>query len=219
MQHKKFILLSILLLCSCKVNFLTAQSLNSPYPDYREEVYMDMDLDQNLFTPEVPRDIQSIVSDYMVKIAKSINVTGVSVDILRSSDVICVSIPSDELFLPNDTLLDSNADKYLPKLLPLMADPYMYKVLVCVHSDDTGSNEYLARLTDMRQNSIYEWLLQQIDDGKISEDLVVIPFAMGNNEYLVDNNSRENRRQNRRVEFYFIPGPKLLDLARQNRLK
>lgn len=201
------------------VNRLAAQSLNSSYPDYREEVFMDMDWDQNLFTPEVPRDIQNIVSDYMVKVAKSIKMPPASVDIMRSSDVICVSIPSDELFLPNDTLLDSNADKYLPKLLPLIEDPYMYKVLVCVHSDDTGSDEYLAKLTDMRQNSIYEWMLEQIDNGKISEDLVVIPFAMGNTEYFVDNDTRENRRQNRRVEFYFIPGPKLLELARLNKLK
>ncbi|MDE7410658.1 MAG: OmpA family protein [Paramuribaculum sp.] len=196
-----------------------AQELRVPYPDYHEEVFMDMDFEQNLFTPEVPAELQNTISDYMVKTANSIKIPNTSVDIMRESDVIAVTIPSDELFLPNDTLLDRNADKYLSKLIPLMKDPYMYKVLVSVHSDDTGSNEYLSTLTDLRQNSIYEWLLNQIDNGKLSEDLVIIPFAMGNSEYLMDNDTRENRRENRRVEFYFIPGPKLMEMARFNKLK
>lgn len=87
----------------------------------------------------------------------------------------------------------------------------MYKVVYTVNSDNTGSESYRDALTDARMNTIYDWFWKKIDERKIPEELVIIPESFGSEKPVADNLSRENRRQNRRVEFYFIPGPRLIE--------
>ena len=43
----------------------SAQSPEDPYPDYLEEVFLDMDFEQNLVTPTVPNEIRGAVASYM----------------------------------------------------------------------------------------------------------------------------------------------------------
>ena len=64
-------------------------------------------------------------------------------------------------------------------------------------------------------NSIYDWLLDKIDEGRIPEEIIIIPDTWGASRPLPGTSqpSRENRRKNRRVEFYFIPGPRLIETA------
>lgn len=215
---KQIAVIFTILASICGISQAKAQTDTTPYPDYREESFMDMDFEPNLLTPEVPAALKGTVSDYVVRVAESLKRQAV-IDIMRDADVFVVNIPSEDLFLPNDTLLSDYAPQQLDKLLPLMKDPYMYKVLIAVHCDDTGSEAYREYLTTERLNSIYYWLLEAMDDGKLSEDLVVIPFAMGSSEPLLPNDTRENRKENRRVEFYFIPGPKMIELARKGTLR
>lgn len=189
-----------------------------PYPDYLEEVFMDMDFEPNLLTPEVPVALQRKISDYQLRTAKALK-GDFSVDMMRNDDVIIVTFPSDALFLPNDTLLNAYAGNTLNQIVPLLKDPYMYKLLVAVHTDDTGSQNYLQNLSIARLNSIYDWLLDAIDGGMIPEALVIIPFSMAYSDPLTDNDTMEHRRLNRRVEFYFIPGPKMIEQAQQGTLK
>ena len=196
----------------------TVEIEENPYPDYQEDIFMDMELPQNVLTPNVPTNLKKRVSAYQKKkadvIAKKYNV-----DMTRDDEVFIVCIPTDDIFLPNDTLLSNNAPQALNHVLNLMkGDPYMYKIVVAVHTDDTGSEKYLQELSEARINSIYEWLIDKMDSNIISWDLVVIPYPMASSETLVDNDTMKNRQQNRRLEFYFIPGPKMIEMAEKNKL-
>jgi len=196
-----------------------AQNVSDPYPDYLEEVFLDMDFEQNLVTPSIPSELKGAVASHMHTVAETFQrqlpdamKKVIKVDLLKNSNsAIVVTYPCDELFVPNDTLLSRYADKALLPLQSLMKDPYMYKVVYTVNSDDTGSETYRYALTDARMNSIYDWFWKKIDENKIPEELVIIPESFGSEKPVADNNTRDNRRQNRRVEFYFIPGPRLIE--------
>lgn len=213
----RYILLSAMTFLS---SFITteAQVTSDPYPDYLEEAFMDMDFEPNLLTPAVPKTVLKDVAAYQKKTALGLK-NKVLVDLMRDDDVFVVTIPTDDLFLPNDTLLHSYAARKLDIAAGLMKDPYMYKVVIAVHTDDTGSEYYREKLSLARLNSIYDWLMDAIDEGKIPEEIVIIPFSMGSNEPLVANDTRKHRKENRRLEFYFIPGPKMIELAKEHQLK
>lgn len=197
-----------------------SQTPNDPYPDYLEETFMDMDFEQNLATPEVPENLRAQVAAYVRQAAEIFQkqlpaqLSGsVKVELTRKGEVMLITYPSEELFNPNDTLLSKYADRSLQVLLPLMKDPYLYKVVYAVSCDDTGTDSYKYSLTDARMNSIYDWLLDKIDEKKIPEEIIIIPDTWGSSKPLVTSGTptRETRRKNRRVEFYFIPGPRLIE--------
>lgn len=190
----------------------------NPYPDYQEDVFMDWDFERNLASPAVPSQAKDAVSKYQQKVARSLQ-SKYTVDVMRDNDIFVVSIPTDDLFLPNDTLLMSSASALLTPLAKLMDNAYMYKIIVALHTDDTGSELYRENLSAARMYSIYDWLMDSIDAGVISEDIVIIPYSMGSSSPLVANDTRTHRRENRRLEFYFVPGPEMIKLAGEHKLK
>ncbi|MCM1293257.1 MAG: OmpA family protein [Bacteroides sp.] len=190
----------------------------TPYPDFQEDVFMDMEFEQNLVTPEVPKNAQKTVSNYIEKIAKGLK-HRYTIDVTRNDEVFVIVIPTDDLFLPNDTLFAPGAEKIIDPILSLMKDPWMYKVVVAVHTDDTGSEAYRENLSTARIYTVYDWLMDAMDAGKLSEDVVIIPYARGSLDPLVPNDTRKHRRENRRLEFYFIPGPKMIEKALAKKLK
>lgn len=195
-----------------------AVSADDPYPDYQEDVFMDMELSQNILTPAVPKNLKKNIVTYQTKIAKSL-MSRYTVDMLRDDEVFVLCIPTDDLFLPNDTLFSAYAAQVIDPVLDLMKDPYMYKIVVAVHTDDTGSELYRQDLSTARIYTVYDWLMDAIDDGRLSEDLVIVPYSMGSSEPLVSNDTRKHRKENRRLEIYFIPGPKMIELASKQQLK
>lgn len=214
-------ILSVLLLVCLTYSWTYAQeSLTDPYPDYLEETFMDMDFSQNLATPEVPKNLKKKVAAYVKKAAEDFQsqlppqlAGSVKVERTRGGEVMLITFPSEELFNPNDTLLSKYADRSLHSILPLMKDPYLYKIVYAVSSDDTGTDMYRNQLTDARMNSLYDWLLDRIDDGSIPEEIIIIPETWGASRPLpgTEQPTRDNRRKNRRIEFYFIPGPRLIE--------
>ena len=78
----------------------------------------------------------------------------------------------------------------------------LYKMLVAVHSDNTGSREYADALTESRVSAIADYLIQASGGN---DDILLVPYAQGMDEPLTSNDRRENRRKNRRVEIYLIP--------------
>lgn len=217
----KYSLLFIFMMLAGLVNVAAAQDQptpDNPYPDYQEDVFMDMDLPQNILTPEIPKNLRQKISQYQTAKAKSL-MSKYTVDMLRDDDVFVLCIPTDDLFLPNDTLFSQYADKLLNPVLDLMSDPYMYKIVLAVHTDDTGSEYYRQQLSTARIYTVYDWFLDALDSGRISEDLVIVPYSMGSTEPLVKNDTRKHRRENRRLEIYFIPGPKMIELAASQKLR
>lgn len=199
---------------------LAAQEYSDPYAGYLEEVFMDMDYEPNVATPVVPKAEKPAVRAYVKKIASSL-VKDYIVDLMRNDEVFVVSIPTDDLFLPNDTLLSPYAAKKLDPLLKFMGrqNPMMFKVVYGVHTDDTGSTQYQEDLSHARSNSIYDWMLDNIDNGILSEDLIIIPFAFGSDDPLQPNDTMKHRAENRRLDMIFIPGPLLIEQAHKGTLK
>lgn len=214
MKRLGFLTTFILALTFC----VKAQDIANPYPDYDEFTFIDMDFKQNLATPTVDNHLRKLLAKavkdeadrFQQKLPDALKkVVGVS--LIRDGEVLVVTYPADELFNPNDSLFSKYADRALQTILPLMKDPYRYKVVFAVSTDDTGSESYRYALADARMNSIFDWFEKMMDANKIKEELVVIPEPLASDEPLADNLTRENRRKNRRIEFYFVPGPSLID--------
>ncbi|MCM1138523.1 MAG: OmpA family protein [Muribaculum sp.] len=195
-------------------SFVTAKDVfTDPYKNYDETIFMDMELNDNILTPSVEKNEHPAVKNYMNRMAQEL-ARRYTVDLMRNDEVILVTIPTDELFLPNDTLLSTSAPTRLTPLMNMLKDPEMYKVVYSIHTDNTGSPQYNLYLSHERNNSLYDWMLNHI-----SEDLIVIPYEFGDTEPIAPNNTTEGRAENRRIEFYLIPGPKLITLAHKGLLK
>lgn len=184
-----------------------------PWVGYDEIAFMDMDLDQNIATPALLPSDQKAIRKYMKKLGSDLASKKYIVDMERNDEVVVVTIPTDDLFLPNDTLLSKRAEQKLKPLLNYFREPAMFKVVYSVHTDDTGSPAYLFDLSQERVNSIYDWLLDFVN-----EDLVIIPYSMGDIDPIELNTTRKGRAANRRVEFYLIPGPEMILKARKGKL-
>lgn len=207
-------LLSAFLLVLLSFGVCAKGKFNDPYKDYDESTFMDMDFKQNILTPEVGPDEHGAIKKYMTRLGDNLAKKGYIVDLERKDEVVIVTIPTDDLFLPNDTLLISSGLKKITPILTLLADPEMFKLVYTVNTDNTGSHDYNMWLSHQRNNSIYDWLLNQV-----SEDLIIIPFEMGDSAPVEDNHTRIGRAANRRVEFHLIPGPKMITQAHKGLLR
>lgn len=179
---------------------------------YHEEI-QELSVNDNLASPEVPKKLVPQVTRYMADLATRLRRAGYVADTQeRDGQVVTVVLPASELFEPNDTLVAPFA---VSKLLPLtkyftVADKY--KVLVTVHSDDTGSEEYLNGLTTARADALVEWFG---DQGVSTPQFV--PYGMGFDEPESVEPSRAGRAKNRRVELYIVPGPTMIDALKAGR--
>ncbi len=181
-----------------------------PYENYNEETFFDMDFEPNLATPMVPDTEKDYIRRHIFDTASKLK-GPFNVELMRDGEVIVVTIAADVLFSANDSILSEKAERAFKPLLPLMADAMKYKVVYAVHTDDTGDEQYQEDFSTRRINSIYDYLLELIDDERINPDIVIVPFAMGASDPVASNDTWRNRALNRRVEFYFIPGPDLIE--------
>ncbi len=184
-----------------------------PYKEYDEAIFMDLDIESNLSMPQVPASCAASVRSYINRIATDLAKQRYTVDLIRDDEVILVTIPTDDLFLPNDTLLSSTAASRLQPVIKLFAEPDMYKVLYAVHTDNTGSTTYNMQLSHKRNSSLYDFILDQIN-----EDQIIIPYEYGDTEPVEPNNTREGRKANRRLEIFLMPGPKMIEMAHKRTL-
>lgn len=135
------------------------------------------------------------------------------VEAFRNKEVLLITIPAHLLFDPNDTELKNGAEEYLEPLKRYLREPDMFRVMLVMHTDNTGSEEYRDRLTVERVNSVFDWF----EDTGINTKYL-FSYALGDEMPLKPNDSMENRRQNRRLEVYLIPGKKMVEQAQKGRI-
>lgn len=135
------------------------------------------------------------------------------VEAFRNKEVLLITIPAHLLFDPNDTELRSGAQEYLSPIKRYLKEPDMFRVLLVMHTDNTGSEEYRDRLTLERVNSVFDWFE---DSGANTK--YMFSYALGDEIPLKPNDSMENRRQNRRLEIYLVPGEKMVEQAKKGRI-
>lgn len=138
---------------------------------------------------------------------------GCTVETYRNKEVLLVTIPASALFAPNDTVLRKSAATLLSPLRRYLKEPDMYRVLMVMHTDNTGSELYREQLTEKRSQAVHEWFVNQGADTSY-----LFPYAFGDDMPLVENNSMSNREKNRRLEVYLMPGKKMLEQAKKGRI-
>ncbi|MBD5290247.1 MAG: OmpA family protein [Bacteroides sp.] len=136
------------------------------------------------------------------------------VETYRNREVLLVTIPAHLLFAPNSTELRDDASKWLQPFRRYLKDPDMFRVMIVMHTDNTGSEDYRDQLTLDRVDAVYDWFEEAGSDTRF-----LFPFAMGDELPLCDNTSMENRDRNRRLEVYLVPGSKMLEQAKKGRIE
>ena len=177
-----------------------------------DDIY-ELSLDENLATPEIKNDKQADkIQDFQYDMAVAFKRSNYDVEIMRDDEVIVITIPASQLFNPNDTVVNSVGEALLKPFLRMLKNPGFYKMLLVMHSDNTGSSEYTLNLTRQRVNAIFDWF-----DENGSVDYVV-PYALGDTDPVVDNNSVENRKRNRRLEIFLVPEKTMLQQAKKGNI-
>ena len=170
----------------------------------------DLSLDENLMLPEIKNEKQADkIQDFQLDMAVAFKKSNYDVEIMRDDEVIIVTIPASQLFDANDTLLNKVGEERLKPFLRMVKNPGFYKMLLVMHSDNTGSEVYTLNLTRQRVNAIFDWF-----DENGSVDYVV-PYALGDTDPILDNNSVENRKRNRRLEIYLVPEKTMIQQAKK----
>ena len=134
------------------------------------------------------------------------------VSVFRKGEVLKISIPSEYLFLPNDTLVASFADKKLNPVLTLL-NKNLTNLIVVGYSDNTGSKKYIKQISVQRANGVADWFSKK----GIAENRMGV-YALGDKHPVFDNKTMYNRSQNRRIVLYLVPNQKMIKLAKKREL-
>ncbi len=136
-----------------------------------------------------------------------------NIELYRKKEVILITIPASNLFAPNSTELSAGAAKYLKPIMRYMKDPDMFRVLMVMHTDNTGSLQYRDNITADRVDAIASWF-----DDQGADTSYTFSYAFGDEAPLVPNTSIENRDKNRRLEVFLMPGAKMLEEAKKGKI-
>ncbi len=137
-----------------------------------------------------------------------------TVELLRNREVLVITIPARLLFAPNDVELKETAAKYLTPIKRYLSEPDLYRVMIAMHTDNTGSDQYREELTADRVDAVYEWF-----ETHGSPTTFLFPYALGDDMPLKPNTSMADRDANRRLEIYLVPGEKMLSQAKKGRIE
>lgn len=172
-------------------------------------------LTSEIGTPALTKRAISPVQKYMSKLSTNLRDHYEDVTLMRNGEVVKVTIPCSELFRPNETSITKNGEKYLLPFLSMLKYPTMYKLVVAVHTDNTGDAQYQEEITDSRARSIIDFWAMNTG----TEPSSAVPYGIGNENGLVENNSISNRAKNRRVEIYIVPNIDMVKTASAGKLK
>lgn len=135
------------------------------------------------------------------------------VETFRNKEVLVITIAASKLFGPNETGLSKEAASMLAPLKRYLKDPDMYRVLLVMHTDNTGSEKYREQITEERSTALFDWFVKEGCDTRY-----LFSYAYGDEMPLVENNSLNNRAKNRRLEVYLVPGKKMLEQAKKGKI-
>lgn len=169
----------------------------------------ELTLEQTLETPAVPAKANAYIRNYMKREALAIHKLGYKVETMRKGEIVIVTIPADKLFGPNSTELLPTASADLKVFLPYFRVPDKFKVVLAMHTDDSGSDSYLTSLCEERIVALYDYF---DSNAKNTESLIGYPIASA--DPLEENNTRVHRATNRRLEIYILPGAALIAEAK-----
>lgn len=176
----------------------------------------ELSLDENINTPELGKQAKNIIAFQNTQVAElsKLSQSGYpySVTTVRDGEVVKITIPARHLFKPNDVNMCDNGKRILKPLLKYLNTSQLYKMVLTMHSDNTGNETYTLDLTTRRVNAIFDWI------GENHKTEYVVPYALGSSDPIKDNNSIANRDANRRLIIYLIPAEIMITQAKRNKI-
>lgn len=201
------------------IPFGLAMAANNENDNARDAALDDMTFLEMLNSVDVGKSSE-LIQKFQTKEGKTRLLNGkyspkgeCTVEAYRNKEVLLITIPAHLLFAPNDTELKNGADDYLAPIKRYLKDPDMYRVMLVMHTDNTGSAPYRDTLTEDRVNAVFDWFEHSGVDSRY-----LFSYAMGDDMPLFPNNSMENRDKNRRLEIYLVPGKKMVEQAKKGRI-
>lgn len=202
-----------------------SQNRTTALPTQRTAEERDEDLDalslaEMLNSVPVDKKCSQLIQKFQTKEARNrllgkeyTTKNGFNVEFTRNREVLVITIPAEKLFAPNDTLVRKDAAAVLAPLKRYLKEPDMYRVLLVMHTDNTGSDVYRDRLTEARSAQLFDWF-----DDQGLDTSYLFSYGMGDEQPLRENNSMTNRAANRRLEVYLVPGKKMVEQAKKGRI-
>lgn len=213
--------LTALSLCAalCSMPEANAQSTPGQGTAGRLEQLDDLDFIEMLNSVDVGTG-SALIQKFQAKEGKNRLLNGkfnpggeCTVEAYRNKEVLLITIPAHVLFQPNETELKRGAQDYLQPIRRYLKEPDMYRVLLVMHTDNTGSEKYRDNITIDRVNSVFEWFEHMGADTRY-----LFSYALGDDMPLRPNDTMGNRDVNRRLEIYLVPGEKMVEQAKKGRI-
>lgn len=196
MRHLLAFILTVAIVC-----FSVTAADDTPATDN-----LDLSVAENIATPAVPAKAKPYIKGAMDQLRRYFVKDGFEASMLRDGEVLRVTVPCSRLFPPCGVELKPSAAAVLKPFATVVREPAKYKILVTVHTDDTGDDMYADSITAARANAIDDYLWQLARE----EETNVVPYGLGRDEPLAPNKSMAARASNRRVEFIIVPDRELL---------
>jgi outer membrane protein OmpA-like peptidoglycan-associated protein len=178
----------------------------------------ELSIDENLAIPKLGKQTSKIIDFQSLQVSKlnSLKEQGYPYDVqtVRNGEVIMITIPMQSLFSANSTKLCDSGKDILKPLMKYCVSNKIYKMVLVAHTDNTGNDLYATNITTKRVNEVVAWAEKECN----ANTELVVPYALGNSDPIVDNNSISNRAKNRRLVIYLIPEIAMINQAKRNKI-
>ena len=161
---------------------------------------MSMTLEENIAYPRIAAKKAAHVRKAMTELRRKLADRKFRATLDRDGEVVCVTIPAADLFRANSREVSPEGRRVLESLTRYVSHREQFKVLVAVHSDDTGDEQYSDELTSDRANAIDDYF-----NSAAGREVNLIPYGIGRDEPDGGKDKVKSRAANRRVEIFFVP--------------
>lgn len=132
-------------------------------------------------------------------------------EVIREGEGIIVKFDSGILFDVNKSDLKSAAMTNIQNLAKSLKENPETNVLIIGHTDNTGSDDYNARLSERRAEAVKTFAMNQgVSGSRFTTQ------GKGENEPIADNSTEDGRSKNRRVEIVIVANEQLKEEAKRN---
>ena len=125
--------------------FLVAISFTPLYFSIGAQTIASIDpgtLDNELNTPAVTSKQAGVLTSVMARYEQELIDQGLAVEMLRDDQVMDITIDLDYIFGPNSISILPTASEFLNPIIDYTRQFGKFKILMAVHSDNTGSEKY-----------------------------------------------------------------------------
>ena len=174
----------------------------------------DLTIDDNIKYPNLPVNVATQIKNHIHNEELHLKRLGYNTKLIRNDEVIMLNIPIDKLYPNNRTKLQpQNCDKLIKPLSRYLKIKGMYRIIYAVHHDNSSSSADADSITNIRVLEIVDYT-----GNYVANSATIIPYSMGN-DFPLSYITKENDKNNRRLEIFIIPGEILIELAAENQLK